>query len=63
MIACLPSPAAAYLDPGAGSMFIQGLVATLAAAGYAVRLHWARIQAWFRRSNDAPVTHEADDRR
>lgn len=49
MLAGLPAPAAAYLDPGAGSMFIQGVVATLAAVGYALRLNWSRIRAWFGR--------------
>lgn len=45
-----PSPAWAYLDPGAGSMFIQGLIATLATAGYVVRLNWSRIRGWLVRS-------------
>jgi hypothetical protein len=49
-----PSDALAYLDPGTGSLFIQGAIATLAAAGYALRLYWSRIQLWFKRRPDAP---------
>ena len=43
--------ASAYLDPGTGSMFIQGLIATIAAAAYAVRVYWSRIQSWIKRSD------------
>ena len=43
-----PTDAFAYLDPGTGSLFVQGTIATLAAAGYALRLYWTRITFWFR---------------
>lgn len=45
LILFAPVPAEAYLDPGTGSLFIQGVLATLAAAGYALRVYWKRIKA------------------
>ena len=39
----------AYLDPGTGSLIVQSVVAAVAAAGFAIRLYWRRIQAWFKR--------------
>jgi hypothetical protein len=44
-----PSDALAYLDPGTGSLFVQTVIATLAAVAYGVRLYWGRIRALWRR--------------
>jgi hypothetical protein len=33
----------AYLDPGTGSMLIQGVIAAVAAAGVLSRLYWHRL--------------------
>lgn len=52
VIALTPRDAAAYLDPGSGSLLIQGLVATLAAAGYALRMYWGRIRGWVARRGE-----------
>ncbi len=41
------SPAYAYLDPGTGSMIVQGLVAALAVASAAVAASWTRIRQLF----------------
>ena len=41
--------AEAYLDPGTGSLLVQGALAALAAAGYALRLYWKRIRSLIRR--------------
>jgi hypothetical protein len=48
----LAPQAFAYLDPGTGSLIVQSIVAALAAAGFAVRLYWRRIQSWFTRSTN-----------
>ena len=37
----------AYLDPGLGSMLLQGLVAGVAVASVAVSGYWARIKSFF----------------
>lgn len=44
----------AYLDPGTGSLIVQSVVAAVAAAGFAIRLYWRRIRAWFSRSEKRP---------
>ena len=40
-------PAHAYLDPGTGSMLIQGLIGAIAAASVTLRLYWHKIKAAF----------------
>jgi hypothetical protein len=47
LLALLSSPAYAYLDPGTGSMLVQGVVAGLAVAGAAVATFWTRIRQLF----------------
>lgn len=37
----------AYLDPGAGSMLIQGLIGAVAAAFVVGRLYWYKIKTFF----------------
>lgn len=41
------SPAYAYLDPGTGSIILQGLLAGIAAAMAAGGLYWARLKTFF----------------
>ena len=48
-LALLSSPAYAYLDPGTGSMLVQGLVAALAVVSAAVATFWTRIRRLFSR--------------
>ena len=45
----------AYLDPGMGSLLLQGLLATLAAGAAAVSLFWHRITSFFRRRPRPPA--------
>ena len=47
LLLVLSSPAYAYLDPGTGSMIVQGLVAGLAVAAAAVATSWTRIRRLF----------------
>ncbi len=43
---CLaPAPAHAYIDPGTGSFVIQGLIAAVVGAGFALKVFWKRIVA------------------
>lgn len=37
------TPAFAYLDPGAGSAILQGVLGTLAAIAVVLKLYWHRI--------------------
>ena len=41
----LERPAAAYLDPGTGSMLLQVLLGGVAAVGVVARLYWRRVTA------------------
>ena len=44
----LERPAAAYLDPGTGSMLLQALLGGVAAVGVITKLYWHRLTALFR---------------
>jgi hypothetical protein len=42
-------PAEAYLDPGTGSIVLQAVIATVAAAAVALKLYWTRLKSLFGR--------------
>lgn len=44
---CYVSPAYAYLDPGTGSIILQGLLAAIAGATAALGVYWQRIKCLF----------------
>ena len=44
-----PSPAWAYIDPGAGSYFFQILLASGLAGVYTLRRYWHQVRSWFSR--------------
>jgi hypothetical protein len=37
-----------YIDPGTGSLLVQGLIAAFAAAAVVIRGYWYRIKSFFR---------------
>ena len=37
-------PAYAYLDPGTGSMLIQGVIGAVAAVGITLKIYWHKIK-------------------
>lgn len=39
------APAHAYIDPGTGSLLIQGIIAAVVGVGVAVKLFWHKIKA------------------
>ena len=44
----------AYLDPGTGSMLLQGLIAAIAAGLVVIKLYWYKVKAFlFRRGQKA----------
>ena len=47
-----PDIAYAYLDPGTGTLLLQGLVAALAAAGAAITLYWNKLKSLFRKKKN-----------
>ena len=44
------APAAAYLDPGSGSLIFQVVVGASMAIALSAKVFWRRITAFFRRS-------------
>ena len=42
-----PDISYAYLDPGTGSLLLQGLIAGLAAAGAAITVYWNKLKSFF----------------
>ncbi len=55
------SPAHAYLDPGTGSVIIQGVIATIAAAGVVARLYWHRLTAFFGTKKEKELPQSESD--
>jgi hypothetical protein len=49
ILASATTPAFAYLDPGAGSMLLQGMLAAAAGSAFALKQYWRRVTSLFRR--------------
>jgi len=47
VVLLFPLDAWAYLDPGTGSMILQGLLAGIAVAAATARLYWHRVVDFF----------------
>jgi len=47
LILCVPSKAYAYIDPGTGSMILQGLIAGLMGVLFTIKIYWTRIKSFF----------------
>ena len=52
LLLSLANPVYAYLDPGTGSMLLQGLLAGIMAAGVTIGIYWRRFKAFFTGSNE-----------
>ena len=50
----------AYLDPGTGSILLQGLIAAVAATVTFFSLYWQRAKAWWRSLRRPPSADEDD---
>ena len=48
------TPAYAYLDPGTGSILLQGLLAGIATVITTLTFYWRRIKAFFSKAKDDP---------
>ena len=51
----------AYLDPGTGSMLLQGLIAGLAATSVVIGRYWYKVKSYFARSSDRTGRGESAD--
>jgi hypothetical protein len=54
----IPSAAFAYLDPGTGSMILQGIIAGIANAGFTIKNFWYQILGFFGKK---PPSDSLDD--
>ena len=52
IIFVIPNNAFAYLDPGTGSMLLQGLIAGIMVVCTTVGIFWRRIKGFFSRLTD-----------
>jgi hypothetical protein len=53
-----PASAHAYIDPGTGSFVIQGIIAAVVGAGFAIKVYWHRIVSAL--TGKSPVEDEDD---
>ena len=61
-LGAMASPSAhAYLDPGTGSLIIQGIIGGIAAASITIKLYWHKIKLWFR-GEKQPELEPAENR-
>ncbi len=52
------SPAYGYIDPGTGSLIIQGVIGAIAAVAVTVKLYWHKLKLFFLRRGDHPENKE-----
>lgn len=54
-------PAFSYLDPGTGSMILQGIIAGIAVVGFAIKGYWHQILAFFGKKPPRDVLEATED--
>lgn len=55
----IATPAYAYLDPGTGSLILQGLIAGLAMISFTFKMWWYKLTCFFKKTHNS---HEAEDK-
>jgi hypothetical protein len=53
--------AAAYLDPGTGSMILQGLIAGIAVAGFTIKTYWYKLRSLFGKTQPSSLLDDEDE--
>lgn len=53
--AAVPVTAHAYLDPGTGSLILQGILGTVAAVAVTGRIYWHRLKRFFGLKKEEPA--------
>jgi hypothetical protein len=62
LIACtVATPAYAYLDPGTGSMILQGLIAGIAVMSLTVKIYWYKFLSFFKKTDMNAEEQASDD--
>jgi hypothetical protein len=57
----ITSPAYAYLDPGTGSLILQGIIAGLAMLSITIKMWWHKITSLFKNCEDSRVIENSTD--
>lgn len=60
MVASIPQ-AHAYLDPGTGSMILQGIIAAVAVVGLTLKNYWYKIRGFFGKQAPTSLLDEEDE--
>ena len=50
----------AYLDPGTGSIILQGLIAGIAVVGFTIKTYWYRILNFFGKGEPSSLLEEEE---
>lgn len=62
LLSLLPVTAHAYLDPGTGSIILQGLIAGIAVASFTIKTYWYKLAAFFgKKAPESVLEDGADD--
>ena len=56
------SPAYAYLDPGTGSMLLQGLIGGIAVAMSFLSIYWQKVKSFFIKDEEVGTDIETADK-
>ena len=59
LLSLFPAQAQAYLDPGTGSIILQGIIAGIAVAWFTIKTYWYKLAALF--GKKAPENLLEDD--
>ena len=59
-LAVFSSPAAAYIDPGTGSLIIQSIIGAIAAIAVTMKLYWHKLKVFFRKKETVIAEEETD---
>jgi hypothetical protein len=57
----ISSPAYGYIDPGTGSLIIQGVIGAIAAIGVTLKLYWHKLKLFFSRREEKVENDESTD--
>lgn len=58
LLVVIAPPAHAYLDPGTGSMILQGIIAALVGASVVLKVYWYKMKSFLRGRGTKPPAHE-----
>jgi len=51
LIISASAPAYGYIDPGTGSLIIQGVIGAIAAIGVTLKIYWHKVRVFFSASS------------